>query len=154
MFVPICELLTIQDLDLTRLNSTIGELKIGTYENLISARHDTPLIEILRLFISKGISSVPIVDENKVVLNVYEKYDVLLLAREGPYYNLDIPVSDALLRRPFDFPGIHSCSVDDTLGEVLTAIRDSQVRRFIVLRDSKLQGILSLSDLLRHIIRT
>ncbi len=75
-------------------------MKIGTYENLITASHDTPLIEILRLFISKGISSVPIVDKNNVVLNVYEKYDVLLLAKEGPYYNLDIPVSDALARRP------------------------------------------------------
>jgi 5'-AMP-activated protein kinase regulatory gamma subunit len=52
------------------------------------------------MFIAKGISSVPIVDKNNVVLNVYEKYDVLLLAREGPYYNLDIPVSDALARRP------------------------------------------------------
>jgi predicted transcriptional regulator len=86
--------------DLTALNTTIGELGIGTYDKLISARHDTPLIEILRLFISKGISSVPIVDKENVVLNVYEKYDVLLLAREGPYYNLDIPVSDALSRRP------------------------------------------------------
>ena len=39
-------------------------------------------------------------DKDNIVLNVYEKYDVLLLAREGPYYNLDIPVSDALARRP------------------------------------------------------
>lgn len=93
-------LLKLQDLDLSSLNYKIGDLKLGTYDNLITARHDTPLIEILRLFISKGISSVPIVDKNDVVLNVYEKYDVLLLAREGPYYNLDIPVSDALARRP------------------------------------------------------
>lgn len=87
-------------LDPEILKKSLGELKIGTFTNLVTARHDTPLIEVLRLFIAKKISSVPIIDDNNLVLNVYEKYDVLVLAKEGPYYNLDIPVSDALSRRP------------------------------------------------------
>lgn len=67
-------------------------------------------------------------------------------------YNLDIPVSEALLMRPPEFTGIHSCSADDTLGHILDSIRTDQVRRFIVLEDTKLKGIISLSDILRYLI--
>ena len=87
-----------------------------------------------------------------VVVNVYEKYDVLMLAKEGPYYNLDMPVSDALLKRTNDFTGIHSCSLQDTLGQLLESIRMAPVQRFVVLQDSKLKGVLSLSDILKYLI--
>ncbi|KAI8913239.1 hypothetical protein EDD86DRAFT_200017 [Gorgonomyces haynaldii] len=79
---------------------TLRELKIGTFENLISVLPDTSLIKILEIFVKRKISSVPIVDQSGTILNVYEKYDVLLLAKEGPYYDLDIPVSEAMLKRP------------------------------------------------------
>ncbi len=86
------------------------------------------------------------------VLNVYEKYDVLMLAKEGPYYNLDMPVSDALSKRTADFTGIHSCSLQDTLGQIMESIRNGPVQRFVVLEDSKLKGLLSLSDILRFLV--
>jgi CBS-domain-containing membrane protein len=67
------------------LKSKMRDLKIGVYANLVTAKKDTPIVDILRLFISKRISSIPIVDDNgitqsniDVVLNVYEKYDVLV----------------------------------------------------------------------------
>jgi CBS domain-containing protein len=46
------------------MNQTIADLKLGTFTNLITAESDTPLIEILRLFLSRHISSIPIVDEH------------------------------------------------------------------------------------------
>jgi CBS domain-containing protein len=86
------------------------------------------------------------------VLNVYEKYDVLMLAKDGPYYNLDMPVSDALQKRSTDFTGIHSCSLQDTLGQILQSIKAGPVMRFVVLDNGKLAGILSLSDILKYLI--
>jgi 5'-AMP-activated protein kinase, regulatory gamma subunit len=50
-----------------------------------------------------------------------------LLAKEG-YYNLDIPVSEALLSRPSDFTGIHTCAGTDTLGSILEAIQKAAIR--------------------------
>ena len=55
-----------QELDAKFLNCTLKELGIGTYSKLITARADTPLIEIMRTFTAQGISSVPIVDENSI----------------------------------------------------------------------------------------
>jgi 5'-AMP-activated protein kinase, regulatory gamma subunit len=48
------------------MNITIAELRIGTYKDLITARLDTPLIDILRLFLSKHISSIPILDDQSI----------------------------------------------------------------------------------------
>jgi CBS domain-containing protein len=75
-----------------------------------------------------------------------------MLAKDGPYYNLDMPVSDALQKRSTDFTGIHSCSRQDTLGQILESIKAGPVMRFVVLKDSRLEGILSLSDILRYLI--
>ena len=49
------------------LRCTIEELGIGTFKNLVTAKLDTPLIDLMRLFISERISSIPIVDDNSII---------------------------------------------------------------------------------------
>ncbi|TPX64931.1 hypothetical protein SpCBS45565_g05536 [Spizellomyces sp. 'palustris'] len=136
----------------TKLDVTLKDLGIGTFENLATATATTPLITVLNLFIERKISAVPIVDDEGNVLDVYEKYDVLMLAREGAYYDLEMPVSEALVKRSPDFEGIHTCTLSDTLGHVLETIRRMPVHRFIVVQDNKLKGVVSLSDLLGYLI--
>ncbi|KAJ3034743.1 AMP-activated serine/threonine-protein kinase regulatory subunit, partial [Rhizophlyctis rosea] len=123
--------------DLTKLSSPLRDLNIGTYTDVATATPQTPLITVLNTFISRRISAVPIVDENGCVLDVYEKYDVLMLAREGAYYDLEMPVSEALIRRSPDFEGIHTCTEIDTLGHILETIRRMPVHRFIVVEDGQ-----------------
>ncbi|ORY05982.1 CBS-domain-containing protein [Basidiobolus meristosporus CBS 931.73] len=132
---------------------SLAELKIGTYENLATATMSTPVIEIINTFVQMDISAVPIVDENNTVLNVYEHSDVMILAHEGAFYDLDMPAEEALLRRPEDFEGVHTCRLNDTLLSIFDTIRQSRVRRFIVVdSDDKLLGIVSLSDILSYLI--
>lgn len=38
----------------------------------------TPVIELINMFVEQNISAIPIVDENGVVLNVYETIDVMV----------------------------------------------------------------------------
>ena len=138
----------------TEMGRSVFELGIGRYSDLYTATLDTKLIDILQKLISKRISSVPIVDANGCILNVYEKYDVLMLAKAGPYYDLQVPIREALLYRSPDFEGIHSCSPSDTLGSLLDSMRSTIVHRFIVLKDNRLFGIVSLSDILAFLIRS
>jgi predicted transcriptional regulator len=56
----------------------LHELKIGTYENIAIAKTTTPIIEVINMFVEKHISSVPIEDDDNVVLNVYETVDVMV----------------------------------------------------------------------------
>lgn len=48
-----------------------------------------------------------------------------------------------------DFPGIFTCSVQDSMSTIYDTIRKSRVHRFIVIdEDAKLRGVLTLSDVL------
>jgi CBS domain-containing protein len=103
------------------------------------------------------------------VLNVFESVDVIALIKGGSYDDLNLTVGDALLKRspvssapgrrrpPLtnttytsqDFPGIFTCSVQDSMSTIYDTIRKSRVHRFIVIdEDAKLRGVLTLSDVL------
>ncbi|KAF9540415.1 AMP-activated serine/threonine-protein kinase regulatory subunit [Mortierella hygrophila] len=135
------------------LRQPLSELKIGIYTDLAVADLSTPVIEVIDMFVKRKISSVPIVDEEGVVLNVYETVDVMTLVKAGVYRDLDLCVAEALLRRPEDFAGVHTCTLNDSLSSIFGTIRKSQVHRLIVVdSENKLKGIVSLSDIMRYLI--
>ena len=103
------------------------------------------------------------------VLNVFEAVDVIALIKGGVYDDLNLTVGDALLKRSDvcdsgrgritcfiandtqDFPGIFTCSLHDNMSTIYDTIRRSRVHRFIVIdEESKLQGVVTLSDVLEH----
>ena len=54
------------------LKKPVSEIGLGTYGNLQTASMDTPVIDVIHMMVKKSISSVPIVDEDYRVLNVFE----------------------------------------------------------------------------------
>ncbi|ORX42920.1 CBS-domain-containing protein [Hesseltinella vesiculosa] len=135
------------------LRQPLSVLKIGTYKNIATASMDTPVMEIINTFAEQNISAVPIVDERGVVLNVYETIDVMSIVRSEKYYQLDIPVGEALASRPKNYPGVHTCRLNDTLLSIFRTIRKQRVYRLIVVDEhNKLLGIVSLSNILGHLI--
>ncbi|KAG0040751.1 AMP-activated serine/threonine-protein kinase regulatory subunit [Podila clonocystis] len=135
------------------LRQPLSELKIGIYTDLAVADLSTPVMSVIDMFVKRRISSVPIVDEAGVVLNVFETVDVMTLVKAGVYRDLDLCVAEALLRRPDDFAGVHTCTLNDSLSSIFGTIRKSQVHRLIVVdSENKLQGIVSLSDIMRYLI--
>src|SRR5690606_34975057 len=92
---------------------TMKELKIGTYENVITAKPEDKLHSILTIFSTKSISSVPIVNDDGsypkqyiyligVVIDVYARTDVINLAKT---FDLNITVGEALkYRKSVSFP--------------------------------------------------
>lgn len=90
---------------------------------------------------------------------------MIALIKGGSYDDLNLTVGDALLKRSpvsmssspsersthtsQDFPGIFTCSVQDSMSTIYDTIRKSRVHRFIVIDDdTKLRGVLTLSDVL------
>ncbi|KAF9437053.1 AMP-activated serine/threonine-protein kinase regulatory subunit [Entomortierella beljakovae] len=135
------------------LRQPLSELKIGIYTDLAVADLSTSVMSVIDMFVKRRISSVPIVDEDGVVLNVFETVDVMSLVKAGVYTDLDLCVAEALLRRPEDFGGVHTCTLNDSLSSIFGTIRTSQVHRLIVVdSDNKLKGIVSLSDIMRYLI--
>lgn len=48
------------------LNQTIGELNIGTFQNIAVVRADTPLYTSLGIFVEQRVSALPVVDDKGI----------------------------------------------------------------------------------------
>eukprot|EP00042_Codosiga_hollandica_P022194 m.80563 g.80563 ORF g.80563 m.80563 type:complete len:462 (-) comp50694_c0_seq2:1309-2694(-) len=134
------------------LKRTLDSLKLGTKRNILQIQPDTKLIDALNIFVEFRVSALPIVDSNGVVVDIYAKADCLSLARERGYAKLELPVLQALTHR-MNFEGVQTCSQHDTFGDVLEKIIGANVHRLIIVDQQKrLQGIISLSDILAFFI--
>ncbi|CCE65011.1 hypothetical protein TPHA_0J01900 [Tetrapisispora phaffii CBS 4417] len=135
------------------LKKPISELNIISNSTVRSCSMTTPVIDVIQLLSEGNISSVPIVNENGVLVNVYEAVDVLGLIKGGIYNDLSLSVGEALMRRSDDFEGVYTCTENEKLSTLLDTIRKSSVHRFFVVNESgQLVGVLSLGDLLRYIL--
>lgn len=57
------------------------------------------LIEAFAKFLEHRVSALPVVDSDDRVVDVYAKFDVINLAADNTYNNLDITVQEALKHR-------------------------------------------------------
>uniref|UniRef100_A0A915AJI4 CBS domain-containing protein n=1 Tax=Parascaris univalens TaxID=6257 RepID=A0A915AJI4_PARUN len=135
------------------MDKTPKELGIGTWGNISTISMHTPLIDALRTFLQKRVSALPLVDKDGKVVDIYAKFDVINLAAEKVYNDLDVTVHDALKHRSEWFEGVRSCSETDTLMMVVEVIVKAEVHRLIVTdHEQKVVGIISLSDILRFLV--
>lgn len=109
------------------LNKTIRELKIGTYDNIAITTMNTPLILALHQFVDRRVSALPVVDDSGKVIDIYAKFDLINLAAEKTYNNLDITIKKALEHRDQWFEGVVKCTISDTLHQVLEKIVRAEV---------------------------
>ena len=78
---------------------------------------------------------------------------MITLIKGGDYDSLQLTVGEGLKKRPDDYPGIYTCSLDDGLDTIFETIRKSRVHRLMVIDDHNcLRGVLSLSDILQYIL--
>ncbi|GAA5917258.1 hypothetical protein JCM6882_009262 [Rhodosporidiobolus microsporus] len=133
---------------------------------LSTATMQTSVFDVVHIFSERGISAVPIVDEEGVVLNLYETVDIVDLVRQNAYQVLDSTIADAINRRSPDFTGVMSCTPSDTLASILAFVREKRCHRFVIVepedvpavdgrparKKGSLVGVLSLSDVLRFLV--
>lgn len=135
------------------LQKSLADLKLGTYENIITVVKETPLTEVLNIFVASRVSALPVVDENKKLVNIYSKFDVIDLAAEKTYNNLDVSVIEALQYRKSRFDGVAKCKKDELLVTIMERIVKKEVHRLVIVDDEdRVIGILSLSDILTFIV--
>ena len=48
------------------------------YHPIATATMNTPVFDVVHMFSERGISAVPIVDEDGIVVNLYETVDVIV----------------------------------------------------------------------------
>uniref|UniRef100_A0AAR2L0Q8 5'-AMP-activated protein kinase subunit gamma-1 n=1 Tax=Pygocentrus nattereri TaxID=42514 RepID=A0AAR2L0Q8_PYGNA len=137
------------------LSQTLEELKIGTFENIAMVHSDTPLYTALGIFVDHRVSALPVVDDKGRVVDIYSKFDVINLAAEKTYNNLDITVTKALQHRSQYFEGVLTCQAHETLEAIINRLVEAEVHRLVIVDDHEVvKGIVSLSDILQALVLT
>ncbi|CAG07620.1 unnamed protein product, partial [Tetraodon nigroviridis] len=160
------------------MKQTLRELGIGTYRDIAFIHPDTPIIKALNIFVERRVSALPVVDDSGrnpslsprgrlnergltghlylfagKVVDIYSKFDVINLAAEKTYNNLDITVTQALKHRSQYFEGVMKCHKTETMETIVDRIVKAEVHRLVVVdQHSNIEGIVSLSDILQALV--
>ncbi|XP_025411675.1 5'-AMP-activated protein kinase subunit gamma isoform X2 [Sipha flava] len=135
------------------LSKSLEELKIGTYENIETVSENTSIILALKKFVERRVSALPMVDHEGRLIDIFAKFDVINLAAERTYNNLDVTLKQANEYRSDWFEGVQKCHLTDTLFNVIEKIVRAEVHRLVIVdTEDKVIGILSLSDILHYLV--
>lgn len=135
------------------LSMSIGEAGVGTFQNIQVATKDTKVIEALDRFVQDRISALPIVDSEGKLVHIYSKFDVINLAAERTYSNLEVTLVEAISFKNEWFDGVHKCTADETVLAVIERLVKADVARLVMVdKEDRVVGIVTVSDIIRYLV--
>jgi 5'-AMP-activated protein kinase regulatory gamma subunit len=144
----------------TFMEQTVEELGIGTFIHIATICADTPLLTTLNLFLSRRVSALPVVDGNGRLIGVYSKADIMNLAAEKTYANLTDTVERVMTGKNAPgtlatCPATLTCQRSESLSVIVDRIVQNGLHRlFAVDAVGRVEGVVSLSDILRRLVLT
>ncbi|XP_039894374.1 5'-AMP-activated protein kinase subunit gamma-1 isoform X1 [Simochromis diagramma] len=133
----------------------IQELGIGTFRNIATVQQTASLYDALSIFVERRVSALPVVDEQGKVVALYSRFDVINLAAQKTYNNLDMTMQEAVEKRICCVEGVIKCYPYETLETIIDRIVKAEVHRLVLVdRADVVKGIISLSDLLQAMVLT
>ena len=114
--------------------------------DVITVTTDTPIYEAMRLLAMKGISGLPVIDNNMNLTGIISEKDVLHILVDGDIKTKQT-VSDYMNRK------VASFSQDDDVLDICDFFIKSTFRRVPIVTDGKLAGIISRHDIIKLILK-
>lgn len=105
----------------------------------------TPIYEAMRILVENNVTGLPVVDEKGTLQGVVSEKDMLRLLYQEHVENE--PVEKFMTRN------VVAYQEDDTLIDVCECLIANNFRRVPILKDGKLVGIISRSDIIRYILK-
>mmetsp|Transcript_32100 Transcript_32100/g.73857 ORF Transcript_32100/g.73857 Transcript_32100/m.73857 type:complete len:275 (+) Transcript_32100:210-1034(+) len=148
-------------------DDTIYDLGIGTYNNVITVCTNQSLSECLHLLQTHELSSVPVVDQEGRVINVYSRSDITFLATasdaDDAIRNLNLTLGEILdqqreilttQRADVSTPDrLHTCTPSHTLQSIFEYFAQLKFNRLIVTDDDhRCVGVVSARDLVAYFV--
>ncbi|GAU38547.1 hypothetical protein TSUD_320190 [Trifolium subterraneum] len=124
-------------------------------------RPSSSLASALNLLVQAQASSIPIVDDNDSLLDIYCRSDIMALAKDRAYthINLDEMTIQQALQLGQDAYELRSqrcqmCLRSDSLHKVIERLANPGVRRIVIVEagSKRLEGIVSLSDIFKFFL--
>uniref|UniRef100_A0A3B4YPX8 Protein kinase, AMP-activated, gamma 3b non-catalytic subunit n=1 Tax=Seriola lalandi dorsalis TaxID=1841481 RepID=A0A3B4YPX8_SERLL len=135
------------------LQKRISEVGIGTFREIATVQESASVYDALTIFVERRVSALPVV--NKQVVALYSRFDVINLAAQKNYNNLNMTMREAITSRACCVEGVLKCYPYETLETIIDRIAKAEVHRLVLVdRDDVVRGIVSLSDLLQALVLT
>lgn len=113
---------------------------------IITVGPDTPVLDVAREIAAHGIGAVPVVDEGQRLLGLVSTSDLVALLQESETLETKT-ARDAMSQEP---PSIDEFA---TAEEAIDVLRNALIRHLPVTREGKLVGLVTASDLIRHLLK-
>uniref|UniRef100_A0A8C0IGK6 Protein kinase AMP-activated non-catalytic subunit gamma 3 n=1 Tax=Bubo bubo TaxID=30461 RepID=A0A8C0IGK6_BUBBB len=137
------------------LKKTVQELCVGTFRDVAVVPETAPVYTALEIFVDRRVSALPVINDAGQVVGLYSRFDVIHLAAQKTYNNLDISVREALRQRTICLEGVLTCYPHETMEDVIDRMAKEQVHRLVLVDKNQYpRGIVSLSDILQALVLT
>ncbi|CAN6468169.1 unnamed protein product [Victoria cruziana] len=156
------------------LQQPIFTMNLGTWASavggssgchLATLKSNASLGSALALLLQAEVSSIPIVDDNNSLVDIYSRSDITALAKDKAYAQIHLDetsVHQALqlgqdMNSPYGFFNGQRCQMclrTDTLQKVMERLANPGVRRVIIVEagSKRIEGIVSLSDVFNFLL--
>ncbi|XP_042517570.1 sucrose nonfermenting 4-like protein isoform X2 [Macadamia integrifolia] len=156
------------------LQQPICSIPLGTWVPRVGELNGRPLAMLrpnaslnsaLSLLVQAEVSSIPIVDENDSLLDIYSRSDITALAKDRAYAQIhldEMSIHQALqlgqdASSPYTFFNGQRCQMclrSDPLHKVMERLSNPGVRRLVIVEagSKRVEGIISLSDVFRLLL--
>ncbi|XP_077219139.1 sucrose nonfermenting 4-like protein isoform X2 [Tasmannia lanceolata] len=156
------------------LQQPICAIPLGTWVPRIGESNGRPLAMLrpnaslssaLSLLVQAQVSSIPIVDDNDALLDIYSRSDITALAKDTAYAQIhldEMTIHQALqLGQEANSPNgfftgqrCQMCLRSDPLQKVMERLANPGLRRLIIVEagSKRVEGIISLSDVFRFLL--
>lgn len=115
-------------------------------KNMVLFTKDQSIIEVVEKLIKHRISGGPVVDKHKHVIGVISEGDCIKQISESRYYNM--PMEDTSIEK-YMSKEVDTMSPEINLFDAANRFLVSKRRRFPVVENNKIIGIVSQKDILR-----
>lgn len=115
-------------------------------QNMILFNKAQSIIEVVEILIKFRVSGGPVVDEQKRVIGIISEGDCVKQISESRYYNM--PMEDVSVEK-YMSKEVNTISPDVSLFDAANLFLKSKRRRFPVVENDRIIGIVSQKDILR-----
>ena len=122
----------------------IGQILASKGSSVVTTRAEASVADVVRLLREKHIGAVVVTDDDGGLAGILSERDITRGLAERGAQLLDMKVGDIMTRE------VVTCSPGDGIEKLMTDMTEGRFRHLPVMSDSKLIGIISIGDVVKH----
>ena len=125
---------------------TVGKILMKKGAAVVSTSPDTLVSEAAKILVDKRIGLLVVVDGSGAIQGVVSERDVVRAVAEDPKRIVKKKVEQLLTKK------VVACGPNSSAQDILETMKTQKFRHMPVVKQGKLMGVISIGDVLKHLI--